>query len=99
MQSDEPFSPVGLDRRDALDLPAAGEDVLGAALTDELQDIDRDLVVRARNERHRRELARHSLRDRRRTTCAEKKRASEKQAKARAHRLIVRPSLASPRAS
>jgi len=96
MQSDEPFPAVSLDRRDAFDLPAAGKDVLGAALTDELQDIDRDLVVGARDERHRRQVARYGLRDRC-TTRGEKKRASEEQAKARTHGLIVRPGLASPR--
>src|SRR5207247_9876933 len=97
MQGDELLFAVGLDRDDALDLPATGNDVLGAALTDELQNIDGDLIVRARDERHWWEVARHSLRDRS-AAGAEKNRAGEQQAKARTHRHIVRPGLASPRA-
>src|SRR5437867_10147741 len=98
MQRDEPFSAVGLDRRYSLDLPAAREDVLGTALADELQNVDGDLIVRARDERHRREVARHGLRDGC-TARRRKKRASEEQAKARTHDHIVRPGPASPRAS
>ena len=96
MQGDEPLSAVSLDRRDAFDLPTTGDDVLGAALTDEFEDVHGDLVVRARDNRHGRQVARYGFRDRR-AAGSEQKRASEEQAKARTHGVIVRPGLASPR--
>jgi hypothetical protein len=96
MQCDEPLSAVSLDRRDAFDLPTTGDDVLGAALTDDLENIHRDLVVRARDDRHGREVARYGFRDRR-AARSEQERPSEEQAKARTHGHIVRPGLASPR--
>jgi hypothetical protein len=96
MKGDALCFAVSLDRRYTLDLAAAGEDVLGAALADELENIDRHLVIRARNEGHRRETARDRLRERR-AASAEQERAHEEQAKARTHAVIVRPGLALPR--
>jgi len=96
MQSDEPFPAIGLDRRDALDLPAAGENVLGAALADELEYVHRHDIVRARDNGHRREIAGRGFRERR-TARTEKNRNRKEQAKARTHADIVRPGLASPR--
>src|SRR5437879_13381685 len=93
---DEPCWAIDSDRCHTLDGPSSREDPLGTALTDELEDVDRDLVIRARHHRHWREIARHRPRHRC-TACAKKKRESDEQAKARVHAVIVRPGLPSPR--
>ena len=97
MHGDEPGSSIGFDRSDAIDLPAAREDVLGAAHADELENIDRDLIVRARDECRPEAGRAPSVFDAGAAAGAQKHRAREEQAKARTHGVIVRPGLASPR--
>jgi hypothetical protein len=63
--------------------------VLGAALADELENVDRDLVVRGTREHaHRREISRH--RSGNRSARAKHQRKQNAKAKARTHADIVR---------
>src|SRR5712692_6993363 len=68
----------------AADVLTAGDDVLGAVLADELEDVHGDLIVRGvRKDLHGREIAGRGTRSG--SASAEQKRACDKKAKARAH--------------
>jgi len=65
VQRQELLFAIHVDRGHTRDALAAGDDVLGAALADELEDVDCDLIIRrAREDLNRREIPRRGQRGR-----------------------------------
>ena len=65
VQRQEFLFAIHVDRGHTRDALAAGDDVLGAALADELEDVDGDFIIRrAREDLHRREIPRRGQRRR-----------------------------------